>query len=268
MSESTAIVQAQANTWKGALEPELFRARGMLQRASKFSEEDTARLITCVQIAARKAPKLLLCEPKSVALAVAQAASLRIFPNTPVNHAYLIPYGKECQFQISYPGLIVLAKRTGLVSVAKATAVYASDFFELEEGTNPKVTHRPALRNRGGDKDIIGAYGLVQYKDGSTQFRWMNRDDLDKRRAMSKGADGADSPWNKWFKEMCEAKALKYTLRQCDMSNEDGERLMIAVNNDDRQEAGEPIDVSYIEGAEDLAPATAAPKGLAERASQ
>lgn len=264
---SDAIVKAeqrQIKPWNDVLLPELTRASGMLQKISKFAPADVQKLITCVQAAARKTPELFGCEPSSIALALTQAAAIRLFPNTPANHAYLIPYGKECQLQVSYPGMIMLAKRTGLVSSVKGVAVYEADVFDLEEGTSPKIVHKPALRKRGGDNDIIGAYGLIQLRDGSVQFRWLDREAIDKRRAMSKAKN---SPWNTWFKEMTEKTAIKYVLKQCDLSNEDGERLMLAVHNDDRQEAGEAPDLPFVDGAEDLLPPTTSVKGsLAERA--
>lgn len=45
-------------------------------------------------------PKLAECTPESFCGAMMQAAQLGLEPNTPLGQAYLIPYGKQCQFQL------------------------------------------------------------------------------------------------------------------------------------------------------------------------
>ncbi len=255
--------------WSGIIKPELEKASPMLAKiAPKEFGQHIPRLITCFNVAARKTPQLLECDPKSIVLALAQSAAIGIFPNTPANRAYLIPYKTECQLQIGYPGLIELAMRTGLVANVKGVAVYKNDVFDMYEGSDPKIVHKPALFNRGGDADIIGAYGLVKFRNGESQFRWLDRDALEKRRAMafSKGEKG---PWKDWFKEQCEKTGIKYTLRQCSLSDSDEtDRLMSAVNHDDRASSNEPIDVSTLDGFDEFAAPASTVGSLAEKAGQ
>lgn len=233
--------------------------------APKQFEQHIPRLITCFNVAARKTPALLDCDPKSVVLALAQSAAIAIFPNTPTNRAYLIPYKTECQLQVSYPGLIELAMRTGLVASVKGVAVYKSDEFDIFEGSEARIHHKPAIVNRGTDEDIIGAYGVIKFRSGETQFRWLDRTQLDKRRAMSKGKTG---PWFDWYKEMTEKTGVKYVLRQCSLSDSDeSERLMMAVNHDDRASLNEPIDATPLDGFEEYATPVSTAGSLAEKAS-
>ena len=262
---SAALVQPQVSKWSGLFKPELIKATPMLVKvAPKQFGQNIERLINCFNVASRKTPALLDCEPRSVVLALAQAASIGILPNTPTNRAYLIPYKAECQLQISYPGLIELANRTGLVASVKGVAVYKSDVFEIHEGSEAKIIHRPAIVNRGTDDDIIGAYGLIRFRSGESQFRWLDRAALDKRRAMSKGKSG---PWFDWYKEMCDKTGVKYVLRQCSLSDSDeSERLMMAVNHDDRASLNEPIDVTPLDGFEEFAAPASTGGSLAERA--
>lgn len=262
---STAIVTAGADKY-GLIKNEIGKASGMMTRvAPKNFQNQMERLVTCFNVARRKTPALLDCDPRSVVLALAMASSIGILPNTPANHAYLIPYKQECQLQISYPGLIYLAERTGIVTVARGVAVYAADFFELEEGTSPRIIHKPAIRNRGGDTDIIGAYGAIKMANGDVQFRWLDRDALDKRKAKSQGG-GTKGPWVDWFKEMCEKSGIKYVMKQVPIGNEAGERLMKAMDHDDRTEIGLPADTSDLEGFDDEQPSTPVKGSLAEKA--
>lgn len=259
---STAMVVSK---WSGVIKPELEKASPMLAKiAPKHFGQHIPRLITCFNVAARKTPALLDCEPRSIVLALAQSAAIGIFPNTPTNRAYLIPYKTECQLQVSYPGLIELAMRTALVSSVKGVAVYKADEFDIFEGSEARIHHKPAIVNRGGDDDIIGAYGLIRFRSGEAQFRWLDRAALDKRRAMSKGKSG---PWFDWYKEMCEKTGVKYVLRQCSLSDSDeSERLMMAVNHDDRASIGEPIDVTPLDGFEEFAAPASTAGSLAEKA--
>ena len=56
--------------------------------------------------------KLQQCEPTSFLAAMMQSAQLGLEPNTPLGQAYLIPYGRNVQFQVGYKGMLDLAHRT------------------------------------------------------------------------------------------------------------------------------------------------------------
>ena len=252
--------------WRDVIKPELVKAEPMLARLAPTNfQKQIPRLVTALLAATKKTPQILECDPKTIVLALAQCASIGIVPNTPTNHAYLIPYGKELTLQLSYPGLIELAQRSQRVSKVRGVAVYRADKFVIHEGTDDRIIHEPALENRGTDADIIGAYGVIKYRDGSVQFRWLDRDAIEKRRAMSKSSNNNDSPWKKWYKEMAEKTAVKYVLKQCALSDDDdSEVLMKAVAHDD----GEPIDVSahYDIGNDSLPESTAVAGSLAAQA--
>lgn len=265
-AQSTNI-QAPTSKWDGTIKPVLLKASPMLSKvAPKHFSESIPRLIQCFNVASRKTPALLECDPKSIVLSLAQSAAIGIFPNTPANRAYLIPYKKECTLQISYPGLIELAMRTGLVAGVKGVAIYRNDEFDWQEGSVPKIVHRPSLLKRGGDEDIIGAYGLIQFRSGETQFRVLTLDDIKKRQAMA-FAKGESGPWKDWYREMVEKTGIKYTLRQCSLSDSDEtDRLMAAVNHDDRASSNEPIDVTTLDGFEEFAAPASTAGSLAEKA--
>lgn len=73
--------------------------------------------------------KLRKCNPMSFMGALMQSAQLGLEPNTGLGQAYLIPYGNEVQFQVSYKGLIELAHRSGQYSAIYAHEVYENDEF-------------------------------------------------------------------------------------------------------------------------------------------
>jgi recombination protein RecT len=94
----------------------------------------------------RQNPKLGDCDPKSVFAAVVMAAQLGLEPGIG-GQAYLIPYGRECNFVPGWQGLVDLVSRAGRASVWTG-AVFEGDEFEYALGDSPHVTHRPA-----GDDD-------------------------------------------------------------------------------------------------------------------
>lgn len=262
---STALVTAGIDK-RALVKAEIVKATGMLTRvAPKPFQSQLERLTTCFHVASRKTPALLDCEPRSIVLALAMASSIGILPNTPANHADLIPYGSECQLQLRYGGLIYLAERTGFVATARGVTVYEADFFEMDEGTAPRIVHRPATKNRGTDANIIGAYGIVEMSNGKSQFRWLDRDALEKRKAKSQGG-GTKGPWKDWFKEMCDKSGVKYVMKQVPIGNDAGERLMRAIEHDDRTDVGLPMETADLEGFDDSEPMSPIKGSLAEKA--
>lgn len=83
-----------------------------------------------VMNAIKKTPKLLDCDPKTLFGAILLSAELGLKPNTPEQWAYIIPYGKEAQFQVGYKGLIEIAYRSPLVQGIKGCTVFENEFYD------------------------------------------------------------------------------------------------------------------------------------------
>lgn len=127
------------------------------------------RMMKVVANALRVTPKLAECEPMSLLGALMTCAWLGLEPNTPLGHAYLIPFANkkkgivEVQLIIGYKGYIDLARRSGNVSSIHADVVYDDDeLWSYEYGTNLHLRHKPGPRK--GEK--THAYCHVKLKDG------------------------------------------------------------------------------------------------------
>lgn len=156
-------------------------------------------------------PKLAECTPKSFLGAAMLAAQSGCEPGGVVPTCYFIPYNNhgtlECQFQLSYKGMIELVYRSGQVSVIQAHVVYENDEFEYEFGLEPKLHHKPAIQDRGKP---IAYYAMFKLKDGGFGFECMSQADVEAHaRKYSKAVDRG--PWKTDF----EAMALKTVLRKC-----------------------------------------------------
>lgn len=167
-------------------------------------------------------PKLAETTPKSFLGAMMTAAQLGLEPNTPLGQAYLLPYKNkgvlECQFQLGYKGLIDLAYRSGQVSIIQAHAVHEHDDFSYEYGLEPKLSHKPALRDRG---EVYCYYAMFRTKDGGFGFSVMSKDDIQTHAERFSQSYGSDfSPWKTNFDEMAKKTVLKRVLKYAPLKSD------------------------------------------------
>lgn len=160
--------------------------------------------------AVKKTPKLLDVDRKSLFGAILTSAELGLEPNTPMGHCYLIPYGKDCQFQIGYQGLIELAYRNPRILSINAEIVYEKDLFEYELGLNPRIKHVPSSEaNKGAFKYV---YAVVRMKDAEPLFTVLSKADIDavKKIVKSGGVWGSQQDFRMWMEKKT---AIKQVLK-------------------------------------------------------
>lgn len=167
-------------------------------------------------------PKLGECTPTSFLGAMMTSAQLGLEVNTPLGQAYVLPYFNhgvmEAQFQLGYKGLIDLAYRSGEVEVIQAHVVYQNDDFTCEYGLEPKLTHKPADRDRG---EPIKVYAVFKTKSGGFGFEVMSMDDVRRHAAKySKGYNSGFSPWKTNFEEMAKKTVLKRVLKYAPLKSD------------------------------------------------
>lgn len=168
-------------------------------------------------------PDLGACTPASFIGAMLQAAALGLEPNTPLGQAYLIPYPnyktgvKEAQFQIGYRGLIELAHRSGDFKSIEAHVVYENDEFEYELGLEPKLKHKPAMKNRG---KITWVYAIYKLQSGGYGFEVMSVEDINEHRKKYSKANSESSPWNKSWDAMAKKTVIKQALKYAPLKSE------------------------------------------------
>ncbi|EMT38144.1 recombinase, phage RecT family [Thermoanaerobacter thermohydrosulfuricus WC1] len=177
------------------------------------------RFSRVVMTAVRTNPKLQTCTPESFLAAMMQSAQLGLEPNTPLGQAYLIPYGKEVQFQLGYQGMLALAYRTGEYKSIYAMPVYKNDKFEYEYGLNERLVHVPAPEPEG---EPIYYYAVYHLKNGGYGFVVMSREQIEQHRDKYSQAakQGRNSPWNTDFDAMAKKTVLKQLLKYAPKSVE------------------------------------------------
>ena len=189
------------------------------------------------------------CSQGSFLGAMMQAAQLGMEVNTPLGMAYLIPRKNkgvmEAVFQIGYKGLLDLCYRTGEYRTITAEAVHENDLFEIEYGLHRDLIHKPAKQNRGA---VIGYYAVYILKDGTGDFAYMSKDEVQKHREKYSPTKSSMSPWNTNFDAMAKKtviiKALKYAKKASEI-----ERAIVADGAVKRMDPSRMPDIADIDAA-------------------
>lgn len=224
----------------------------------------------------QKTPKLQLCTPRSVYLALVACAQVGLEPGGVMQHCFIIPYknkqpdksyAMEAQFQLGYRGCFELANRSPLLARVGANLVYDAevDALDIDLGSNAHVVHRPALRDRG---EIAGAYAYAKFSNGEFDVEWCGMDDLEKIRKA-----GAEGPaWRTWFDQMYRKAPVKRLAKRLPLSSESARafRLDSAAEAGDREAYFETLEDSgvVLEPDDSNAPASGTDKLKAELANK
>lgn len=177
-------------------------------------QERAERFTRICLTAMRQTPKLAQCEPASILGAMMTCAQLNLEPNTPQGLAYLIPYGRECQFQVGYKGLMQLMYRSGAIASFNADVVYRQEveqgLFDYESGISPRIIHKIDLLNpearTGRPEDVIAAYAAVVLKTGEPIVRLVTKIEIDQARSLNHGNSPA---WRDHYSAMAIKTAIK-----------------------------------------------------------
>jgi recombination protein RecT len=191
------------------------------------------RMIKVVLSATNRQPKLLECTTSSICRAVMQAAELGLELGGLLGEAYLVPYNvkipgggrvpdrweTQAQCIVGYKGYLKLARQGGEVKGVDARVAYRDDAFEIILGLSEDVIHRPNLHSQArDDKDIIAVYCIINLTDGSKQFDYMTKAEVDKIRGRSKSKDSG--PWVTDYAEMARKTVTRRTMKYASLSSE------------------------------------------------
>ena len=201
---------------------------------------DSERMLKLALGALRTTPKLSGASLSSLLGSIVTCAQLGLEPNTPLGHAYLLPFEKrekqgnqwvttETQVQviIGYKGMLDLARRSGQIVSISAHEVCQNDEFSFAYGLNEELTHRPAMQDRG---PVIGFYAVAKLQGGGHSFEFMSVDEVNyiRDKAAEKNRAKKDSsgrliitgPWADNYVEMGRKTALRRLFKYLPISIE------------------------------------------------
>jgi len=200
------------------------------------------RMLKIALGALRTTPKLMEARTDTLLGAIIQCAQLGLEPNTPLGHAYLIPFQNrnknltEVQIVFGYKGLIDLARRSGQIISISAHEVREFDDFSYEYGLDEKLVHRPSMGERGR---VIAFYAVAKLVGGGYAFEVMSAQDVNNIRDASQNykfaRDKATTVWGQHYVEMGRKTVLRRLFKFLPVSIE----LASAVTMDGKAEAGQ-----------------------------
>jgi recombination protein RecT len=185
---------------------------------------DVDRFIRTVVTSVQMKPDLLYADRRSLMAACMRAAQDGLMPDGREAVLNIYPTkmkvwneraGREIeewvpivQFLPMVRGILKVMRNTGEIADVDAAAVYERDHFKFTRGDDPKIEHEPYLGEEEPGK-IIAAYMIVKLTNGEVHREVMPRRDIEKTRLASKNADGANSPWTKWYDQMAIKAVIK-----------------------------------------------------------
>lgn len=211
--------------------------RAIIQRKDELRARlpqsmDVEKFTMSVATAMQKNPALLDCSPQSIMLACYDAAEMGISLSPALQLGYLVPYKQFCQFQVGYRGLIQKVRETGSVRAFFAEVVYENDGFNRQFAPKRNLFHAPAEGERG---EPIGAYAFVEYQDGSTDWEYMPKEEILKRRNVSRAwqKDGENSLlWGKFWQEGWRKTPIRSLFKRMPLSSPKMEALAEVVERE------------------------------------
>jgi recombination protein RecT len=220
-----------------------------------FLRKQAPAMLRALYTECQKNPQLLACTPESLFGACIQAAQMGLQLGGALGQCYLIPFKGRVTLVPGYKGYIQLVNRSGQAGVINAYVVYDKDEFRVIYGTSPGIHHIPADYPTAKDvreRKAIAYYATCQTRTGS-RFVVLTRAEAEVHR--DKFALSANGPWKEHFDQMALKTAIIKLCKYLPMSAE----LQIATSVEERLEAGEPVDTSFlfpgsIDGDDDNAP--------------
>lgn len=209
-NKETGVVEKKAKTIFDIIQA------GAKQFATALPKHiNTDRFVRIAITTIRQNPKLAQCSQESLLGALMVSAQLGLEPGT-LGQCYLIPYGRECQFQIGYKGMIELLRRSGQLKDIYAYSVYENDDFEITYGLDRNLIHKPNLENKG---NFLGCYCVAILKDGAKAFEYMTKEEIEAHAKKFSKTFG-NGPWKTDFEAMSHKTVVKKMLKWLPLSVE------------------------------------------------
>lgn len=179
---------SEVKSLQDAFEHPTFLAR-VQQATPKHLSKD--RMLSVFIQSVSKTPKLRQCNIMSLLGAFVALASIGLEPNTPLGHAYLVPFEKrkreggkwitervDVQVILGYQGLLDLSYRSDQLSSVHADVVWPAEAkskenWDFHYGTGGHLFHRPMGAPRDEHELPVWCYMHANMKSGGEAFEVM-----------------------------------------------------------------------------------------------
>ena len=175
------------------------------QKFQEVLDKGAGAFVTSILSLVKSTPQLAAADPKTVISAAMTAATLKLPIDPNLGFAYIIPYGKEAQFQMGYKGYIQLAMRTGQYKTINASVVYEGQV----EGVD-FITGEIIRGTKKSDK-VVGYVAYFELINGFSKMVYMTKEEMLRHaQTFSKSFSRSSSVWKANF----DAMGLKTVIRR------------------------------------------------------
>lgn len=216
-----------------------------LQKALPQAGVSFERLMSTLVACVHKNPGLLLCERGSLFQSVVRAAQMGLEIDSPLGHAYLIPFKQTVQLIIGYKGLITLAYRDPHLVSLYAHVVGEFDEFNFELGTKPFVHHKPDLKQWTlNPEKIVAAYAVAKLRNGGEVIEVVPGGVIEQLCIEQLAKHQGKGVWRDHFSAQARKTAIRRIANHLPKSAEDSARQWYeALDHERKVEAGQVTDV-------------------------
>lgn len=183
--------------------------------------------------------KLLMnADPQSIMKAAMKAATLNLAIEPSLGFAYVVPYGRQAQFQLGYKGLIQLAIRSGQIKNINSGVIYESQFKSYD----PLFEKLDVDFSKPAGEEIAGYFATIELVNG---FKKLIYWDYAKVYAHGKrfSKSFSSGPWKTDFDAMAQKTLLKELIsKYAPLSQEMQEAVQFDNETEDMKAA--PVDVT------------------------
>lgn len=201
----TALTVGDFRTSLTAMKPELQKALPPHVSVERFERVTMTALQTN--------PKLLQADRRTLFGAVTKAAQQGLLPDG--REGAIVQFKDQAQWMPMVAGIMKLVRNSGEISTWSVQAVFDNDEFDYCLGDDEKITHRPALKDRGAFKLV---YSIVNMKDGEKSREVMTKEEVDAIRKRSRS--GSSGPWESDYAEMAKKTVIRRHSKRLPMSTD------------------------------------------------
>lgn len=185
------------------------------------------RMRSAAIVAVTKDPDLLMADRQSFMMAIRMCAGHGVVPDG--NEAVLQVYNskvkgpngqdiwiKKVTYLPMIRGIVNRVLRSGKIKLFRAEVVHEGEAFTLDQSQgDARPVHIYDPMRRGGE--IVGAYSVAIWQDGTVDTEVMPKAEIDKVRAVAK----TKNVWDGWYGEKAKVACMKRHSKRLPLSAED-----------------------------------------------
>lgn len=154
-------------------------------------------------------------ERRSLFGALVRAAQDGLLPDG--REGAIVPFKGKAQWMPMVAGIMAKVRRSGEIASWDAFPVYAKDEFDYLLGDRPQIHHRPFLDGEPGD--VVGAYSVVTFKDGTVSKDYLPRWRIEK--ARNQNPIGKNSlMWTTFYEEGAVKTVIRHHAKRLPQSTD------------------------------------------------